>query len=88
MIEFLTGPIMLCEQRYFIQMNNIICVVKGQRTKCDVCLHPAITFNRADGGEGEGELSVRNEIAVHAGSCKCAVTVQHYCRSPTMCDIF
>lgn len=45
---------MLFELRYFIQMNNIIRVVKGQRTKCDVCLHPAITFNRTDGRVGVG----------------------------------
>lgn len=52
MIEFLTGPIMLCEHWYFIQMNNVICVVKGQRTKSDVCQHPAIPFNRTGGGGG------------------------------------
>lgn len=65
MIEFLTGPIMLCEHWYFIQMNNIICVFKGQRTKCDVCQHPAITFNKTEGG---GWV----DVSAYADSCKCA----------------
>lgn len=67
MIEFHTGPIMLCEHWYFIQMNNVIHVVKGQRTKWDVCQHPAITFNRS---EERGWLNVSDDC-VHADSCRC-----------------
>lgn len=55
-------------------MNNVICVVKGQRTKCDVCQHPAITFNRTEGG---GWLNVSDDVsmAVHTQIYACAHTV-------------
>lgn len=76
MIEFLTGPIMLCERWYFIQMNNVIFVVKGQRTKCDVCQHPAITLNRTKGG---GWLNVSDDVSVHTQihASVHTVTLQH-----------
>ena len=43
-------------------MNNVVFVVKGQRTKCDVCQHPAIPFNRTKGG---GRLNVSDDVSAH-----------------------
>lgn len=61
MIEFLTGSIMPCERSLLllfffpIQMINVIRLVREQRTKCEVCQHPAITFISTGGGGG-GEV--------------------------------
>ena len=76
MIEFLAGPIMPRERRYFIQMNTVICVVKGRRTICSVCQLPAITFNRTEGG---GRLNVSDDVSAYTDSSKGThtVTLEH-----------
>lgn len=83
MIEFLKGPIMLCERQYIIQMNNIIFVVYAQRTICDVCQHPAITFNRTEAG---GWLNVSDDAAVQTQIQASAHTLEHLCIR-TLCHI-
>ena len=68
---------MLCEHRHFIQMNNVICVAKGQRTKCDVCLYPHLT-----GLMWRGWLTVSDGVAVHfIQMCIKLQTVQNSCTS-------
>lgn len=52
-------------------MNNVICVVKGQRTKCEVCQHPAITFNRTEAG---GRLDVSGDAYTQSRMCAYSYT--------------
>lgn len=57
-------------------MNNVIRLVRGQRTKCEVCQHPAIIFISTGGG---GQLS--DGVPVFAEIHASVIAHSHICSS-------